>query len=124
MPDDAGQLVTARWFYAVDVPKFSSVSERTDKPTRSDEPSKWAEFAEDDDRALEAAFRTRRPGQFVEVNEDRLFEVDIDARLLLPVYWDGPAYEVRRAIWFQQGDAGKWIPCSENLSGQLEAGHK
>lgn len=37
------------------------------------------------------------------VNEDYLFEVDVRARELAPVYWLGNIYEVRRGTWFIQG---------------------
>lgn len=39
----------------------------------------------------------------VPVNEDYLFDVDIRKRELSPVYWLGPAYDVRRGTWFYQG---------------------
>ena len=39
----------------------------------------------------------------VPVNEDFLFDVDIEKRELAPTYWLGPVYEVRRGTWFFQG---------------------
>lgn len=39
----------------------------------------------------------------VPVNEDYLFDVDIRKRELAPVYWLGPAYDIRRGTWFFQG---------------------
>ncbi|KAF9433314.1 hypothetical protein BGZ76_009622 [Entomortierella beljakovae] len=57
------------------------------------------------------------------VNEDYLFEVDIDKMEIKPVYWLGPTYEVRRAVWFKQMD-GKFIPCEDSLSQQLEIGYQ
>ncbi len=39
-------------------------------------------------------------GLRVPVNEDFLFDVDIEQRELAPVYWLGPIYEVRRGTWF------------------------
>jgi hypothetical protein len=39
----------------------------------------------------------------VPVNEDYLFDVDIERRELAPVYWLGPVYDVKRGIWFYQG---------------------
>lgn len=39
----------------------------------------------------------------IPVNEDYLFDVDIRKRELSPVYWLGPAYDVRRGTWFYQG---------------------
>ncbi|KAL9091470.1 MAG: hypothetical protein Q9165_004856 [Trypethelium subeluteriae] len=38
----------------------------------------------------------------VPVNEDFLFDVDIERRELAPAYWLGPVYEVRRGTWFFQ----------------------
>ncbi|KAF9377812.1 hypothetical protein BGX21_003093 [Mortierella sp. AD011] len=57
------------------------------------------------------------------VNEDYLFEVDIHRMEIKPVYWLGPTYEVRRTVWFLQLD-GKFVPCEENLSEQIEYGYK
>ena len=36
----------------------------------------------------------------MEVNEDKLFQVDLKNFELSPIYWDGPIYEVRRGLWF------------------------
>jgi hypothetical protein len=55
----------------------------------------------------------------VPVNEDFLFDVDIEKRELAPVYWLGPIYEVRRGSWFYQDGS----PCEENLATQLEEGY-
>lgn len=58
----------------------------------------------------------------VPVNEDFLFDVDIEARELAPTYWLGPIYDVRRGTWFfQEGSALR--PCEENLADQLEEGY-
>ncbi|KAF9918669.1 hypothetical protein BX616_006915 [Lobosporangium transversale] len=56
------------------------------------------------------------------VNEDHLFEVNINKMEIKPVYWQGPTYEVRRAVWFLQYD-GKFVPCEANLSQQIEYGY-
>ncbi|KAF2722365.1 DDHD-domain-containing protein [Polychaeton citri CBS 116435] len=58
----------------------------------------------------------------VPVNEDYLFDVDIEKRELGPAYWLGPVYEVRRATWFFQ-DGSVQRPCDENLAHQLELGY-
>ncbi|KAF2402548.1 DDHD-domain-containing protein [Trichodelitschia bisporula] len=58
----------------------------------------------------------------VPVNEDFLFDVDIEARELMPAYWLGPVYAVRRATWFYQ-DGSTLRPCDENLATQLEEGY-
>ena len=39
----------------------------------------------------------------VPVNEDYLFDVDLDQRELAPAYWLGPVYDVRRGTWFFVG---------------------
>jgi hypothetical protein len=43
----------------------------------------------------------------VPVNEDYLFDVQIEARELSPAYWLGPIYDVKRGTWFY---AGLYIP--------------
>lgn len=58
----------------------------------------------------------------VPVNEDFLFDVDIEERELAPVYWLGPIYEVRRGTWFYQ-EGSTLRPCEENLAAQLEEGY-
>src|SRR5438067_2434883 len=58
----------------------------------------------------------------VPVNEDYLFDVDIERRELGPVYWLGPIYEVRRGSWFYQ-EGSTLRPCDENLATQLEEGY-
>ncbi|PHH79694.1 hypothetical protein CDD80_4059 [Ophiocordyceps camponoti-rufipedis] len=61
-------------------------------------------------------------GKRVPVNEDYLFDVDIEERELEPVYWLGPVYEVRRGTWFFQ-EGSNLRPCEENLAAQLEEGY-
>ena len=58
----------------------------------------------------------------VPVNEDFLFDVDIEARELAPTYWLGPIYDVRRGSWFYQ-EGSNLRPCEENLADQLEGGY-
>ncbi|KAI9816675.1 MAG: hypothetical protein M1826_001749 [Phylliscum demangeonii] len=50
----------------------------------------------------------------IPVNEDYLFDVNIQERELAPVYWLGPVYDV-------QGSTLR--PCEENLASQLEEGY-
>lgn len=57
----------------------------------------------------------------VPVNEDYLFDVNIEQRELSPVYWIGPVYDVRRGTWFYQ-EGSSLRPCEENLASQLEDG--
>ncbi|KAL8938610.1 MAG: hypothetical protein Q9216_003803 [Gyalolechia sp. 2 TL-2023] len=58
----------------------------------------------------------------VPVNEDFLFDVDIEKRELAPAYWLGPIYDVRRGSWFYQ-EGSTVRPCDENLANQLEEGY-
>ncbi|KAK4099985.1 hypothetical protein N658DRAFT_143397 [Parathielavia hyrcaniae] len=72
------------------------------------------------DGSLNAETQTSKT--MVPVNEDFLFDVNIEDRELAPVYWEGPVYEVRRGSWFyQEGSALR--PCEENLAAQLEEGY-
>ncbi|KAI0017699.1 DDHD domain-containing protein [Xylariomycetidae sp. FL0641] len=65
---------------------------------------------------------SRYGGLRIPVNEDFLFDVDIEERELAPVYWLGPVYEVRRGTWFYQ-EGSTLRPCEENLAAQLEEGY-
>ena len=58
----------------------------------------------------------------VPVNEDFLFDVNIQQRELGPAYWLGPHYDVRRGSWFHQ-EGATLRPCEENLAIQLEQGY-
>lgn len=58
----------------------------------------------------------------VPVNEDYLFDVDVQNRELAPAYWLGPIYDVRRGSWFYQ-EGSTLRPCDENLATQLEEGY-
>ncbi len=71
----------------------------------------------------EAGLDTHAGGRVrVPVQEDFLFDVDIEQRELSPLYWLGPIYEVRRGSWFfQEGSVLR--PCEENLANQLEEGY-
>jgi hypothetical protein len=85
-----------RWFYATDVPKRKLIPDLNEKVKV---PAKWSAFAARDSKALEIAFQRTitNPKEIVPpvpVNEDHLFEVDIVARELKPVYFRGSTYEV------------------------------
>ncbi|KAI8818709.1 DDHD domain-containing protein [Fimicolochytrium jonesii] len=133
-----------RWFHAVDVPK------RDDSPfrvasaaTTQKVPATWKAFSEKDSAKLEVAYRKTKPQRkrrlaasgdeknaitlgpdgMVPVNEDQLFEADIEKMETYPVYWNGPAYDIRRGTWFYAAFGGNYIPCDENLSRQAEDGY-
>lgn len=115
-PPDCPPL-RVRWFYAVDSPKrkplFSEQQKEEPKPLPA--PKKFVPFSSKDSQAIESTFqklsdveiaqeqtrksellRETRKGLFtVPVNEDNLFDVDIERRELTPAYWIGPTYEVR-----------------------------
>ncbi|KIW03108.1 uncharacterized protein PV09_05753 [Verruconis gallopava] len=58
----------------------------------------------------------------VPVNEDFLFDVDVERRELAPAYWLGPVYDCRRGTWFAT-DGSSLKPLDENLATQLEEGY-
>ncbi|KAG0156544.1 hypothetical protein PDIDSM_3725 [Penicillium digitatum] len=137
-PPDCPPL-KVRWFYAVDSPKRkpSIVGQKKadQKPLLS--PKKFIPFQGKDSQSIETTFQKlsdiedARPNQpnnsnpvltKVPVNEDYLFNVDVEQRELSPTYWIGPVYEVRRGTWFIQ-DGSSLKPCEENLATQLEEGY-
>lgn len=72
--------------------------------------------------SIEAANDDDRPTVKVPVNEDYLFDVDVERRELGPAFWLGPIYEVRRGTWFY-AEGSTMRPCDENLATQLEEGY-
>ena len=103
-PKDCPPL-KARWYYAVDVPKRKgavSAQSMEEQAKSLPVPKKFVPFSDSDSQAVESAFRalvddddrhhssdeasspqrTRIP-----VNEDCLFDVDIENRELVPAYW-------------------------------------
>ncbi|KAJ3157363.1 hypothetical protein HDU89_002777 [Geranomyces variabilis] len=64
------------------------------------------------------------PSSKVPVNEDQLFEADVERLETYPVYWHGPTYDIRRGTWFYAAFGGSYLPCDENLSRQLEDGYR
>jgi hypothetical protein len=43
--------------------------------------------------------------------------------MLIPVYWAGEVYEIRRGLWFELKGAN-YVPCDENFTKQIEDGYK
>lgn len=142
-PKDCPPL-KVRWFYAVDSPKRKpTVSENERKSKPLPPPKKFVPFSVKDSQSIEAAFqkvsesddehdeqmkykhstsRVQGDPVNVPVNEDYLFDVNIEERELAPAYWEGPVYEVRRGTWlYQEGSSFK--PCPETLANQLEEGY-
>ncbi|KAJ5286917.1 hypothetical protein N7478_002603 [Penicillium angulare] len=131
-----------RWFYAVDSPKRKPVLLEPNKVDQKPPapPKKFIPFSQKDSQAIEATYlrlseaedckdsseaqpSTTSPiSKKVPVNEDYLFDVDVELRELIPAYWIGPIYEVRRGTWFFQ-DGSTLKPCEENLATQLEEGY-
>ncbi|OGE54690.1 hypothetical protein PENARI_c005G08089 [Penicillium arizonense] len=138
-PPDCPPL-KVRWFYAVDSPKRKPSlleQKKTDqKPLPL--PKKFIPFPGKDSQSIEITFQqlseiedaqeghaeqsTQPVSTKVPVNEDYLFDVDVEQRELSPTYWIGPVYEVRRGTWFIQDGSGL-KPCEENLATQLEEGY-
>ncbi|KAG7666183.1 uncharacterized protein J8A68_000279 [[Candida] subhashii] len=105
-----------RWYYAVDVPNS--------KPdwynyTKTKDPENFIPFSEDDSHNLERHF-LKESNKLIEVNEDRLFQVDLNKLELSPIYWEGPTYEVRRGLWFDSDGS----PYPKTMADELEQGYQ
>lgn len=100
-----------KWFYATDVPVSRPDWYEYEKDKEAE---KFLPFSAYDSRRLEKRYQAlyhhkedarkdHKNGldlQIVEVNEDKLFQVDLNDFILSPVYWEGACYEVRRGTWF------------------------
>ncbi|KAI8093670.1 DDHD domain-containing protein [Halteromyces radiatus] len=153
MPDPSAPPLVVRWYHAADAPLIDPVSIRQEKAKNTTvtstststtttattttttttgttqaktkvSPKSWVPFSGRDSSAIEKAYQDDIKGAKIPVNEDYLFEVDVEKRTIAPIYWEGPIFEIRRATWFIQGDGSKWIPCEENLAEQIEIGYQ
>lgn len=120
-----------KWFYATDVPNSKPTWHNY---TKTNEPKKFIPFSDYDSTRLEKRYQKYNSDTkqidnkelpklnhgLVEVNEDKLFQVDLKNFDLSPVYWDGPVYEVRRGTWFNSDG----IPLGAKLSHQIEEGYR
>ncbi|EPS29104.1 hypothetical protein PDE_04053 [Penicillium oxalicum 114-2] len=140
-PPDCPPL-KAKWYYAVDSPKrkLALPDQKKSEQKPPPPPKKFVPFSRSDSQAIEATFQKlseiednqhseqarkaalQQVSTKVPVNEDYLFDVDVEARELSPAYWIGPVYEVRRGTWFLQ-EGSSFKPCEENLATQLEEGY-
>ncbi|KAG7844108.1 hypothetical protein KL941_004057 [Ogataea angusta] len=104
-----------RWFYATDVPVSKPRGFNYKQTVR---PKKFIPFARTDSDNLEAAFRAWKNGgssKEVAVNEDQLFDCNLEKMIMRPAYWEGPAYEIRRGLWFLDN-----MPLPAPIADQLE----
>ncbi|KAK9465993.1 DDHD domain-containing protein [Lipomyces arxii] len=121
MPPDTPNLAV-RWYFATDVPKSKPFVGKNWQPPKP--PSKFIPFSAKDSRNIEVAYQQHgmTVPDMVAVNEDRLFQVNIHKREISPIYWLGPAYDVRRGTWFY-AESSTLKPCDENLANQIEEGY-
>ncbi|CAL9732210.1 probable phospholipase YOR022C, mitochondrial [Monosporozyma unispora] len=114
----AVRLLTTNWYYAIDVP----IKGKNDGNNAIKElPKEFKQFTKQDSSNLMEAYKeyitsSDESKQTVKVSEDKLFCVDFKKMELKPIYWDGPAYEVRRGLWFKGND----IPIAAELASEVE----
>lgn len=106
------------WYYAIDVPIKRSTKS---KQPENDQPKEFKQFTKHDTIKLRKQYEkyissSKQSNQLIKVSEDELFCVDFNKMELKPIYWDGPSYEVRRGIWFDNSN----IPISETLSSEID----
>ena len=111
-----------KWYYASDIPNRKPSWE---KYTKLKDPQKFIPFSEYDSSRLEKEWGIYKKDPtynkgIVEVNEDRLFQVDLGRMELEAVYWEGPVYEVRRGTWFYSNG----MPLPRSLSEKVENGYQ
>lgn len=56
----------------------------------------------------------------VPVNEDNLFEADVQNFTMSSIYWDGPVYGIRRGLWFDDEN----VPLDTSVTNQIEDGYQ
>ncbi|NWX93325.1 DDHD2 Phospholipase, partial [Nothoprocta pentlandii] len=100
------EAVAPHWFYC----KVTDSRER------------WIPFSIQDSERLEAAHASGKGQADVTVaTSGGRYDVHLQQRQRVAVYWEEEASQVRRCTWFYKGDKdNKYIPYSETFSEQLE----
>ncbi|XP_020283226.1 SEC23-interacting protein-like isoform X2 [Pseudomyrmex gracilis] len=86
----------------------------------------WLPFSMQDSLKLEEAHNSSdiTPETTVDTDGGR-YDVDILRRQRAPVYWTGPATEVRRCSWFYKGSTeSRYLPYNESTAAKLEEEYK
>lgn len=74
----------------------------------------------DDSITIESAFELGSTCQAIPVDGTR-YDVIIDKREKMPVYWPGEPMTIRRCSWFhRRSTEGRWIPYEEEVAEKLE----
>ncbi|SCW02739.1 LAFE_0F13212g1_1 [Lachancea fermentati] len=109
------------WFYASDLPNKKPFEPNYNRGNR--EPKKFIPFSKNDSKRLERFYQLMKSKdgespsfKSIPVNEDYLFEVDLNRKEVKPTYWEGPVYEVRRGLWFNSDH----MPLRDELANELE----
>jgi len=111
-----------RWFRAMDVPSVKPQIFGY-KPPRA--PREFEAFSSRDSDRIERAWQQRTGGasqavQAVPVEEDGLVSVDVGSLLCSPTYWDGPAFKVQRALWFEMLGNNRVTPLDPEIDAMVE----
>ncbi|NXP73470.1 DDHD2 Phospholipase, partial [Ramphastos sulfuratus] len=87
---------------------------------------RWVPFSSQDSERLEEAFGSGSAQADVVVpTSGGRYDVRLQQRQRVAVYWDEEASEVRRCTWFYKGDKdNKYIPYSETFSEELEEAYR
>jgi len=74
----------------------------------------------EDSTAIESAYEKGMVGEAIPVDGSR-YDVLIDRREKVPVYWTGQSLPIRRCSWFHRcSPEGRWIPYEEETAEKLE----
>ena len=80
----------------------------------------WKPFSVEDSTAIDMAHEAGRRNEPIQVDGTR-YDVYIDRRVKVPVYWPGKELTIRRCSWFHRHDPeGRWIPYDEATAEKLE----
>ncbi|KAJ3337817.1 hypothetical protein HDU93_000436, partial [Gonapodya sp. JEL0774] len=130
MADETQPLVLTRFFYAVDIAKRDESHFAFKRPEEDLKPQRWKAFSTTDSERLEKTWLMMEEHPIddegslrVEVGEGRLFEVDISKMEVVPIYWKGPVFEVRRGTWFFASSEG-FSTCDPIFTRQVEEGYE
>lgn len=93
------------WFYQVE-----------EVPTKIE----WNPFSMKDSMALEEAFKNPNEACLLIPTDGGRYDVNVQERKRVPVYWKGNPNIVRRCSWFFKALDSKFVPYEEEVADKLE----
>lgn len=99
----------------------TAAASSTSVTTNAASKSEWTPFSAIDSQRLQQCLET---GTTVCASNGGRYDVHLQQRRRVPVYWEATGEEVRRCSWFYRGSDSRLVPYEEDVAERLEAEYR